>query len=1419
MNRPPQVEALRTNLAEGQVFPLASMFTVFDPDGNDTITSYRLSEESPLAGQFVITGPANARLLGLIDDLQNGLTIEFTAAELGSFSYQAAGFTASERFTIAASDGEVFSQPSTDFVSTGNTPPQVNAVPSTTGIGSTILFETMFTGDDVESEIQSFQVRDNGQNIVNGTDVSGFFQLDGVRLAPNVFHEILGSQIGRFRYVGGSVAGVETFTIEASDGIFTSGRTTQSVVTGNSRPSVATVGDLRVSAMQRIAATDLFQIDDADGDPGVRYFIADQNAAFGSGFWELNGVPQQANQVFRVEGADLNTLFFVGADQGRATDSVRVQVFDGFTFSEPEVFQVITSARPVITPANTSVPVGTTVAASSLFNVTDADGDSPQVYFFVDRSTNADGGSFFLNGVQQTPGRFFRITADQLGGLTYRASSNSQTEQIGIQVGDGRDFSFITDITVGSSSPPTISGTTGTVRPFALVDVAPLVSFSDPDGNPATRYRIEDQFAAGNTGQFELDGNRFPQSTQFEVTAAQFERLQYRGGSFGEFTEPIRISASDGEVFSPVATFNITTVENQEAPVVVPRGINARVGTVIDFRSLFTVSDAGGDAIETVGFFDTGDFDNSGFFTIDGVRQPAQQFIEVDFDLVTAGRVQYQVAGVSSSEPYRIFATDGTNRSTLATGISNAIVTPTVATPINDISLDTLETTPVVDTVNDDGTITPGLISVAGAEAARFQVFDANTEFESGRLLLDGQRLTQGTVLTLTADEFSRLQFEGAIVDRGRQLDPILVRAESSVTGFSEWTRVNVNTDPGIQEENLNTTFRLDNLRGEAPGEPTQVTYSFLDGGDLTTNYNRMNVSPALPIYYRDGFGDTFTDAGEEVFVTRGLNGFQREAIRGALDNIESFANIDFIEVPYDISGEDAQIVYGAYEFQGNLSNAAALSRGPGPAVVRDDFGNILFEPVFDNEGNPIGEPVLDADGNPIFDQQFNPDGTPIFVQAEDANGNPIFEVVLDANGDPALEQVFDVNGNPILDGMGNPTFRPLLTPSLVPFTIQRVNGAMIPVLDQSGILDGRDTPASDIFFDVDDFDPIDFTATEVGSEFYTLGLTTALGALGSFLPADLSIFADFDFLSLQSGGGIEGGITDPFDSTFGEGSTIPNNLRNPVSLPLYDVIALQALYGANLDFNTDNNQYRFTEARQQTLYDAGGSDAINFTLSTVDETIDLRQGQFSTILGVPQSLRIAYNAVIENARGGSGNDTLTGNETKNYLFGNDGDDVFEGGGGNDVFRGGNGNDIYRWSFGDGRDLIIEQNTLVDTIAQPDLSAETVDILEIRDPTAALNSLQDDFTFRRFGDDLRIDLTFNQGPGQGTVTIRDYANEDQQVERLRLFDSQGLQISEVDLTSIFDAATSQPQRFAVTGTALVNPADPGEGVIGIATPV
>ena len=312
--------------------------------------------------------------------------------------------------------------------------------------------------------------------------------------------------------------------------------------------------------------------------------------------------------------------------------------------------------------------------------------------------------------------------------------------------------------------------------------------------------------------------------------------------------------------------------------------------------------------------------------------------------------------------------------------------------------------------------------------------------------------------------------------------------------------------------------------------------------------------------------------------------------------------------------------------------------------------------------------------------------------------------------------------------------------------------------------------------------------------------------SLGVSLNASLSIFNNFSYNTITSG--LAGGINDPF----------PANPSLPNSPQLYDVVALQGQYGANPTFNNGNNHYFFNDQVLETLYDSDGLDTINFqnrsigsSFGVFNDTIDLRQGQFSSINGVDRSLRIAYGTVIENARGGDGNDTIIGNETSNRLIGNGGGDRITGGGGNDILIGGNGNDVYTWSLGDGRDLITEQS--------PGGTGGT-DVLVINDPTDALNSLQDDLTFRRFGNDLRIDLTFDQGPGQGSVTIRNFAEASERVELLRLVDSSGAQIgTDISLNSIFFNATTVAQRFEVTTELATAPGALPNRPISFASPV
>ncbi|MEO0866999.1 MAG: M10 family metallopeptidase C-terminal domain-containing protein [Cyanobacteria bacterium J06642_11] len=145
-------------------------------------------------------------------------------------------------------------------------------------------------------------------------------------------------------------------------------------------------------------------------------------------------------------------------------------------------------------------------------------------------------------------------------------------------------------------------------------------------------------------------------------------------------------------------------------------------------------------------------------------------------------------------------------------------------------------------------------------------------------------------------------------------------------------------------------------------------------------------------------------------------------------------------------------------------------------------------------------------------------------------------------------------------------------------------------------------------------------------------------------------------------------------------------------TLGLYDIAAIQALYGANWSHNAGHNNYTWShnETFIETIWDGGGNDTINASNQTRRAVIDLRDGRFSSIGSLNgtsdavNNLAIAYGATIENAFGGSGNDRITGNNVRNILFGNAGNDFISGGGGDDFMDGGTGIDTVDYRHWDG---------------------------------------------------------------------------------------------------------------------------------------
>jgi serralysin len=200
-------------------------------------------------------------------------------------------------------------------------------------------------------------------------------------------------------------------------------------------------------------------------------------------------------------------------------------------------------------------------------------------------------------------------------------------------------------------------------------------------------------------------------------------------------------------------------------------------------------------------------------------------------------------------------------------------------------------------------------------------------------------------------------------------------------------------------------------------------------------------------------------------------------------------------------------------------------------------------------------------------------------------------------------------------------------------------------------------------------------------------------------------VVGEFGFLAMIHEIGHALGLAHPFqgsqaDQTFLTGhhasrmysvmgyQTHPTNPGEPITPLLYDILAIQYIYGANTTFHAGDDVYRFgaDQVPIQAIWDAGGADTIDLSSQTRDQKLDLRSGAFSSIGGGNDNVAIAYSVTIENAIGGTGSDTLTGNDAANIiaggagadvLFGGNGDDVLEGGVGRDRMVGGAGNDTY----------------------------------------------------------------------------------------------------------------------------------------------
>ncbi len=894
--------------------------------------------------------------------------------------------------------------------------------------------------------------------------------------------------------------------------------------------------------------------------------------------------------------------------------------------------------------------------------------------------------------------------------------------------------------------PPNVEAFDESVQIGESILASQLFEASDLDGNPITRFRFRDNSGVLSSGFFTVAGVRQPSNTFFQVSAAQLNTVRYHAGLI-ESSEAFSVQVGDAQQLSTVATATANTITgNFFPPTVIPRPGSVQERESLDPTTLFSVDDADGNPAIRFMFADRAPNVNGGHFRFNGVRMPSGQFFTVEANQLA--QVEYIGGRFQQSENVAIRVFDGE--------FFSDIVDVRVTTLRNRFA-------PEVDVFN----VNSGLGKVLAAESLfRFSDQDGNTpktlgfldtglDADSGFFSINFVPQAAGTFFTVPADEIETVRYHVPNTSSDSEIFRVFATDGRFASEVGSGT-VNAIPRPRLtvedfQVENINIggqTLVLDRLE--------LVDFNEIVTQDLETqplslfqvmDQNINNDVNAARLYIN---GEVLQRGVIHTFTAEE---FAQLKIRGGFPENRS-AN------QFLVRGKNELFFTPWEEFrvntEPNLNGALASNTRVSETLIENEKTVVTYTFIQgeDFTNDDVTTPPVPAYYAADAEERMDP------FPLDPTMRNGIREAldILESYADLEFVEVpFEITASEAQITFG-------LTrgadDGVLGFTRQLVDGGF-----------GFGNILGDVWFNRN-FYPEFETPAGPGTGFHV----TAIHEVGHVLgfkhpftsPNAVPILLDNNLFSIMSGPDIPGIVNNGF--------------------ALFDIFEVQRLYGPNEEFNTGNDHYFLrTPGTLTTLYDAGGLDTINMTSSNADEFISLQQGAFSSIDGNPFNVAISYGTVIENARGGSGSDTIVGNSSRNLLFGNNGDDTLEGDGGNDVLRGGARSDTYIWRTGDGRDFIDEQNL------------GGMDAIHIFDGTA-LSSLQNDLVFRKFGQNLRIDLRFDRREGQGSVVVKNQGLGGSRVETLRLFNAAGDQIGQdIDLFSIYQQATTKAQFFRVTG--------------------
>ena len=130
--------------------------------------------------------------------------------------------------------------------------------------------------------------------------------------------------------------------------------------------------------------------------------------------------------------------------------------------------------------------------------------------------------------------------------------------------------------------------------------------------------------------------------------------------------------------------------------------------------------------------------------------------------------------------------------------------------------------------------------------------------------------------------------------------------------------------------------------------------------------------------------------------------------------------------------------------------------------------------------------------------------------------------------------------------------------------------------------------------------------------------------------------------------------------------NTNPMLASRPIGPSIYDILAVQHLYGANLSYAPGDQSYALSTSSFRTIWDPNGENTLSGQSLSVNQTINAKELAFSSAGGA-YTAAVAKGTRIANLEGGRGDDTLIGNALDNRFTGGRGNDTITSGGGTDT--------------------------------------------------------------------------------------------------------------------------------------------------------